>query len=65
MFGVEAKQLEEASKAQVINTMALMIALVEAGVITYDQINNARGMATHVVDQAWQARMDELKAETR
>lgn len=60
---VTAHEFNESNKAHAINVLGLIIALVDAGLITDEQIERARITATHAIDQAWAEKMEEAKRE--
>ncbi len=63
LFGVTPSQVDESNKAHVINNMAIVLLLIEKGIITNDELDKARTKATHIIDQVWAAKQEQARKE--
>ncbi len=63
LFGVTPADMNESNKAQAIVSVTILVALIEKGIITEDELESARSIATHVVDQLFAAKRDQAEVE--
>lgn len=56
---VLAEQINQSNQAHAVNYMTLVLALIEKGVISADEIEKARSQATHFVEQEWARKREE------
>lgn len=57
MTKVTAEHINDSNVCHAINHMTLVLALVEKGVLSCEDLERARSKATHCVDQAWAEKM--------
>jgi len=55
--------INEANQAHAVNFATLMIALMEKGVVSSDEMNAARAKATSLADQEFARKRDERNAD--
>lgn len=55
--------INEANQAHAVNFATLMIALMEKGVVSSDELNAARAKATSLADQEFARKRDERNAD--
>ena len=60
IVSTHAENAHEEHQGHVINWLSLCLALIDAGVITAEQINATRGMAVEMADQEIAAIRDEV-----
>ncbi len=59
LLGATGDQLNQANMAHATNHLTLLIALVEKGILSDDEIESARIQATHFVEQEWAKKREE------
>lgn len=63
LFGPSLQQVRESHIHHATNYIALVLLLVEKGVITDDELGKARTRATHMIDQVVAEQREEAIAE--
>ena len=63
LFGVTPAEINESNKAHAIFSATIVIALVEKGIITDDELEAARMKATHLIDQLFAAKREDAEKE--
>ena len=61
--GVSAEQLNKTNHAHMVNYLALALVLFEKGIISPDEIEKAKPLATHIVDQELSRQREEQEKE--
>ncbi len=65
LFGVSSESLDKSNKEHIINVIALLLLLVEKGIITDDEFCKMRIRAISVVDQIWQKQVEEKRKQLK
>ena len=63
IFGIDHNQLNESNLNHAINYGALVIALIEKGVLTQKEYDRAHARATHIMEQAFAKNRDDAEKE--
>lgn len=63
MCGIDPNKLNEANQAHAVNYIAIVIALEKKGILTMEEYEEAKILATSVVEQEFAKKRDNAKLE--